>query len=64
LQLEFRGRAVYHYCDIPATVHRGLLSAESKGSFFHRSIRGRFPYCVVSCRCGAPDSDAGRRGLE
>lgn len=64
LQLEFRSRAVHHYFDVPATVHRALLSAESKGSFFNRSIRGRFSYRQVSCRSGARDSELGRRGQE
>ena len=64
LQLEFRSRAVYHYFDVPATVHRALLSAESKGSFFNRSIRGRFSYHQVSCGSGAPDSEPGCRGQE
>ena len=64
LQLEFRSRAVYSYFDVPATVHQALLKAESKGSFFNRCIRGRFPYRRVSGRCGERDSEAGRRGQE
>lgn len=44
LQLEFRSREVYHYFGVPAGVHEALLEARSKGSYFHRAIRGRFPY--------------------
>jgi hypothetical protein len=48
LQLEFRSRAVYQYFGVPAAVHEALLSAASKGSYFNRAIRGRFPYRLVS----------------
>lgn len=44
LELQFSSRAVYHYFGVPAAVHQALLSASSKGSFFNRSIRGRYPY--------------------
>jgi hypothetical protein len=43
LQLEFCSRAVYVYFGVPATVHRALLAAPSKGRYFNRTIRGRFP---------------------
>jgi hypothetical protein len=42
LQLEFRDRATYCYFDVPAEVYQGLVAASSKGSYFNRSIRGRF----------------------
>jgi hypothetical protein len=44
LQLEFCSRAIYHYFGVPASVHDALLEASSKGSYFNRAIRGRFPY--------------------
>jgi hypothetical protein len=44
LQLEFCGRAIYHYFDVPAGVHEALLQAPSKGSYFNRAIRGHFRY--------------------
>ena len=46
LQLEFRTRAIYHYYGVPAAVYEALLSAPSKGSYFNRVIRGRFPYAL------------------
>jgi len=46
LQLEFRSRAIYHYYGVPAAVHEALLGAPSKGSYFNRVIRGRFPYAL------------------
>ena len=48
LQLEFRSRDVYRYFGVPAAVHEALLRAPSKGGYFNQSIRGRFPYCLVS----------------
>ena len=48
LQIEFCGRAIYHYFDVPAAVHQALLVAPSKGSYFNQAIRGRFPFCRIS----------------
>jgi hypothetical protein len=48
LQLEFRSRAIYQYFGVPAAVHAALLRAPSKGSYFNRVIRGRFPYALAS----------------
>jgi hypothetical protein len=44
LQREFCSRAIYHYFGVPVGVHEALLEAPSKGSYFKRAIRGRFPY--------------------
>ena len=46
LRLEFRSGAIYHYYGVPAAVHDALLSAPSKGIYFNRVIRGRFPYAL------------------
>lgn len=48
LQLEFCSRVIYHYFGVPVGVHEALLEAPSKGSFFNRAIRGRFPYCRLA----------------
>ena len=57
LQLEFCSRAIYHYFGVPADVHGALLEAPSKGSYFNRAIRGRFPYrrLVPAVASSAPD---------
>ena len=47
LQLEFCSRAVYQYFRVPAAVHQSLLAAPSKGRYFNRAIRGRFPYRLI-----------------
>ena len=44
LQLEFCSRAVYLYLGVPPTVHQALLDAPSKGNYFNKTIRGRYPY--------------------
>ena len=48
LQLEFCSREVYLYFGVPAAVHQTLLGAPSKGRYFNQTIRGRFPYCLIS----------------
>ena len=48
LQLEFCTRAIYHYFGVPAAVYEALLGAPSKGSYFNRVIRGRFPYALCA----------------
>ena len=47
LQLEFCSQAVYFYFGVPSAVHQALLGAPSKGRYFNRIIRGRFPYRLV-----------------
>jgi len=55
LQLEFRSRAIYQYFGIPLAVHAALLRAPSKGSYFNRVIRGRFPYSLAAnAQAGVP----------
>ncbi len=42
LQLEFHGGAIYQYFQVPASIYQELLTAESKGLYFNRSIRDQF----------------------
>jgi hypothetical protein len=44
LQLEFCDGAIYRYVAVPAAIHKGLLAADSKGSYFNLHIRSRFRY--------------------
>ena len=48
LRLEFCSHVVYCYFGVQSAVHRGLLEAESKGAYFNRCIRNRFPYQKVA----------------
>lgn len=47
LQLVFRDRTLYHYFAVPSDIYQGLVDASSKGSYFNRSIRGRFVHARV-----------------
>ena len=44
LQLEFRNGLAYEYFGVPASLYSDLLSAQSKGTFVTRFIRGHFPF--------------------
>ena len=44
LQLEFRNGLAYEYFGVPAALYADLLSAQSKGTFVTRFIRGRFAF--------------------
>lgn len=44
LQLEFRNGLAYEYFGVPVALYSDLLSAQSKGAFVTRFIRGHFPF--------------------
>ena len=44
LAVEFNGGRIYEYYGVPDTVHRGLMQANSKGSFFHQAIKGQYSF--------------------
>jgi len=44
LELEFRDGARYRFYGVPAADFQQLLASDSKGGYFNRSIRNRFPY--------------------
>ena len=44
LYVGFRDGDRYVYVGVPGEVHRSFLDAESKGAFFAREIRDRYPY--------------------
>ena len=48
LEIEFHNGSVYRYPMIPAHVHRGLMQAESKGSYFNRIIKSNYAFTRVS----------------
>ena len=43
LTVRFHSGRVYAYANVPANLHAALMSAASKGRFFHRWIRARYP---------------------
>lgn len=42
LEIGFKDGSFYEYYDVPATVYRELLSAESKGSYAHKNIYKKY----------------------
>lgn len=42
LDVEFHSGRKYRYSGVPAEIHEGLKAANSKGSFLHSSIIGKF----------------------
>ena len=44
LLLWFLSGALYRYFAVPPAVFQALLTAPSKGVYFNRNIRNRFPY--------------------
>lgn len=42
LAVEFKSGAIFHFAGISETVYQQLLEAPSRGSYFHKEIRGKF----------------------
>ena len=50
LEIEFVNGAVYRYFDIPFSVHRDLMSAESKARFYDSNVRKHYRSVLVRPR--------------
>lgn len=50
LEIEFVNGAIYRYFDIPISVHRDLMSAESKARFYDSNIRKHYRSALVRQR--------------
>jgi hypothetical protein len=48
LELEFETGGIYQYFGVSAEIHKALANASSPGKFFHRNIRGKYPFKRVS----------------
>ena len=48
LRVEFHGGAVYDYSGVPAEKHAAMRAAKSHGEYFHKHIRGKFPFVKVA----------------
>ncbi len=44
LEIEFNSGGIYHYSGAPASVYTSLISAASKGQYFHRFIKDVYTY--------------------
>jgi len=50
LEVEFVNGAVYRYLDVPATVYRDLMSAESKTRFYDSNVKGHYRSILMQSR--------------
>jgi len=50
LEIEFNNGAVYRYVDVPPSVHRDLISAESKTRYYVLNIRRNYGFVRVRPR--------------
>ena len=48
LRLDFRDGSCYAYLNVPPQIFHALRMAPSKGSFFNRSIRGRYRHLRIA----------------
>jgi hypothetical protein len=44
LEVEFRTGSVYHYLEVPDEKYQGLMSAVSKGKYFHDHIINQYDF--------------------
>jgi hypothetical protein len=50
LEIEFGNGAVYRYLQIPPSVYRDLLAAQSKARYYDTNIKGNYPSMRVRPR--------------
>lgn len=43
LEIAFHNGGTYQYSGVPSHVYQGLMTAGSKGSYFHDHIKDRYP---------------------
>ncbi|WP_235428357.1 MULTISPECIES: KTSC domain-containing protein [Xenorhabdus] len=47
MEIAFHSGGIYQYDGVPDNVHQGLISASSKGKYFHQYIKNVYPYRKV-----------------
>lgn len=47
MEIEFHTSGVYRYFGIPEHVHRDLMAAASKGSYFANCIKGMYHFVKI-----------------
>jgi len=50
LEIEFANGAVYRYLDVPSSVYRDLMSAESKARYYDFNVRKKYRSARVQPR--------------
>ena len=47
LEIEFRESGIYQYFSVPEPVFKGLITADSIGSFFNKNIKEKYRFIKV-----------------
>ena len=47
LEIEFQSGKIYQYMGVPEAVYQALMTASSKGEFFHDNILKEFDFAEV-----------------
>jgi hypothetical protein len=42
MRISFQQGHSYDFCNVPPTIHQGLMAAPSKGTYYNRYIRDRY----------------------
>ena len=42
LNIRFHSGGLYRYSNVPLAIYQSLISASSKGKYFHANIKGRY----------------------
>ncbi len=50
LEIQFESGRVYQYFDVPESIYKGLMQAESKGKYFNAHIRNQYPYQEIEVK--------------
>ncbi len=50
LEIQFESGRVYQYYNVPKSVYRGFMQAESKGKYFNAHIRNQYPYQEIEVK--------------
>ena len=50
LEVEFVNGAIYRYLEVPPSVYRDLINAESKARYYDANIKGNYPSARVRRR--------------
>lgn len=48
LEIEFKDHSIYQYQNVPQSVHKELMEAESHGKYFAKFIRNVYQYMRVN----------------
>lgn len=59
LAVEFQSGAIFHYYQVPLHVFEDMGSADSRGRYYAKEIRGKFVGKPMTGKCG----DCGAQGL-